>query len=89
MHFLKISLAVVAVLTAQVAGQSSNSSNIYADYNYCQGISPIAHKTYAPIVSPANIVILSDKMQNTVPNGRGYFFFVFFRKEPSSTRSRL
>ncbi|GJJ72955.1 hypothetical protein EMPS_05313 [Entomortierella parvispora] len=49
MHFLKISLAVVAVLAAQVAGQSSNSTNIYANYNYCQGISPIAHKTYAPI----------------------------------------
>lgn len=54
MHFLKLSLAVVAVLAAQVAGQSSNTTTtdpLYSDYNYCQGISPVAHKTYKPIVS--------------------------------------
>ncbi|KAG0046317.1 Acid phosphatase-like protein 2 [Gryganskiella cystojenkinii] len=51
MQFLKISLAVVAILAAQVAGQSSNTTTdpIYSDYNYCQGISPVAHKTYQPI----------------------------------------
>ncbi|KAK5801848.1 histidine phosphatase superfamily [Linnemannia elongata] len=52
MHVLTFSLGLVAVLAAQVAGQSapaSNNENIYANYDYCQGASPIAGKTYKPI----------------------------------------
>ncbi|KAG0079377.1 Acid phosphatase-like protein 2, partial [Linnemannia elongata] len=52
MHVLTLSLGLVAVLAAQVAGQSapaSNNENIYANYDYCQGASPIAGKTYKPI----------------------------------------
>ncbi|KAF9904481.1 hypothetical protein EC991_002641 [Linnemannia zychae] len=52
MHVLSFSLGVVAFLAAQVAGQSAapeSSNNLYADYDYCQGISPIAGKTYKPI----------------------------------------
>ncbi|KAG0214052.1 Acid phosphatase-like protein 2 [Mortierella sp. GBA30] len=40
---------MTAMLAAQVAGQSVGNGDIYSDYNYCQGISPIAHKTYKPM----------------------------------------
>ncbi|KAG0375254.1 Acid phosphatase-like protein 2 [Mortierella sp. AD032] len=59
MHVLSFSLGVVAFLAAQVAGQSTaapatnnnnnNNGNLYADYDYCQGIVPIAGKTYKPV----------------------------------------
>ncbi|KAF9574313.1 Acid phosphatase-like protein 2 [Mortierella alpina] len=39
----------MVVLVAQVASQPLASGDIYSDYNYCQGITPIAHKTYQPI----------------------------------------
>jgi hypothetical protein len=54
MHVLTTSLGLVALFAAQVAGQSAPSSNdnLYANYDYCQGVTPIAGKTYKPIVSP-------------------------------------
>ncbi|KAG0301713.1 hypothetical protein BGZ97_002654 [Linnemannia gamsii] len=51
MHVLTTSLGLVALFAAQVAGQSAPSSNdnLYANYDYCQGVTPIAGKTYKPI----------------------------------------
>ncbi|KAK9765303.1 hypothetical protein K7432_006473 [Basidiobolus ranarum] len=50
MHIIKSSLTIVALLSVQAVGQSTeNGANIYKDYNYCQGISPVAKKTYHPI----------------------------------------
>ncbi|KAF8948877.1 hypothetical protein BGZ47_001613 [Haplosporangium gracile] len=54
MHALTISIGLVALFVAQVTGQSaptsnSNNGNIYANYDYCQAITPIAGKTYKPI----------------------------------------
>lgn len=50
MHILKPTLAAITVLVAQVASKPSAHGDIYSDYDYCQGITPIAHKTYQPIV---------------------------------------
>ncbi|KAF9962596.1 Acid phosphatase-like protein 2 [Mortierella alpina] len=49
MHILSPILAALAVLVAQGASQPSPNGGIYNDYDYCQGITPIAHKTYQPI----------------------------------------
>ncbi|KAF9904482.1 Acid phosphatase-like protein 2 [Linnemannia zychae] len=53
MHFSNISLGLVALLAASQAAAAqapaTNTSNLYADYDYCQGITPIAFKTYKPM----------------------------------------
>lgn len=46
MRLLTITYAVVAVLSSQVFAQLPD----YSGYSYCNGISPIANKTYAPLV---------------------------------------
>ncbi|KAF9576597.1 Acid phosphatase-like protein 2 [Mortierella alpina] len=38
----------MAVLITQAAAQPS-ARGLYSDYNYCQGITPVAHKTYKPV----------------------------------------
>ncbi|KAF9988216.1 Acid phosphatase-like protein 2 [Mortierella antarctica] len=48
MHTLSLSLAVIAVLVTQAAAQPS-ARGLYSDYNYCQGITPVAHRTYKPV----------------------------------------
>ncbi|KAG0359155.1 hypothetical protein BG005_001255 [Podila minutissima] len=45
MRLLTITYAVVAVLSSQVFAQLPD----YSGYSYCNGISPIANKTYAPL----------------------------------------
>ncbi|OAQ34044.1 hypothetical protein K457DRAFT_15236 [Linnemannia elongata AG-77] len=50
MQVLGISLGLVALAASQAAAQpSTNTSDLYSDYNYCQGITPIAFKTYKPM----------------------------------------
>ncbi|ORY06309.1 phosphoglycerate mutase-like protein [Basidiobolus meristosporus CBS 931.73] len=50
MHILKASLTSVVLLSALAASvEAGNATNIYADYDYCQGINPISGKTYEPI----------------------------------------
>lgn len=50
MHVFNLAFAVASVLALQAAGQSTNGT-IYSDYNYCQGITPVAKETYQPMVS--------------------------------------
>lgn len=51
MHILGISLGLVALLASQATAQpSTNTDDLYSDYDYCQGITPIAYKTYKPLV---------------------------------------
>ncbi|KAF9205247.1 hypothetical protein BGZ59_000566 [Podila verticillata] len=45
MRFLTITLAVAVVLSVQASAQIPD----YSDYSYCNGISPIANKTYSPL----------------------------------------
>lgn len=52
MHVFNLAFAVASVLALQAAGQSTNGT-IYSDYNYCQGITPVAKETYQPMVSTA------------------------------------
>ncbi|KAF9285127.1 Acid phosphatase-like protein 2 [Mortierella alpina] len=49
MHILKPTLAAITVLVVQVTSQPSAYGDLYSDYDYCQGITSIAHKTYQPI----------------------------------------
>ncbi|KAH7046316.1 histidine phosphatase superfamily [Linnemannia elongata] len=50
MQVLGISLGLVALAASQAAAQpSTNTNDLYSDYNYCQGITPIAYKTYKPM----------------------------------------
>ncbi|KAG0079376.1 Acid phosphatase-like protein 2 [Linnemannia elongata] len=50
MQVLGISLGLVALAASQATAQpSTNTSDLYSDYNYCQGITPIAYKTYKPM----------------------------------------
>lgn len=52
MHILTASLAILSVVSlAQQGFAAQSSGDYYLDHNACQGISPIAHKTYRPLVS--------------------------------------
>ncbi|KAF9307116.1 Acid phosphatase-like protein 2 [Mortierella antarctica] len=50
MHILTASLAILSVVSlAQQGFAAQSSGDYYPDHNACQGISPIAHKTYRPL----------------------------------------
>ncbi|KAF9336251.1 hypothetical protein BG006_009206 [Podila minutissima] len=50
MHILTASLAILSVDSLAQQGVATQSSgDYYPDHNACQGISPIAHKTYRPL----------------------------------------
>ncbi|KAF8972867.1 hypothetical protein BGZ52_009888, partial [Haplosporangium bisporale] len=50
MRILTASLAILSAISVARQGVAAQSTNdYYPDHNACQGISPIAHKTYHPL----------------------------------------
>ncbi|GJJ73342.1 hypothetical protein EMPS_05700 [Entomortierella parvispora] len=50
MHVFNLAFVAASVLALQAAGQSYNET-LYNNYNYCQGITPVAKQTYQPIAA--------------------------------------